>query len=101
MGISHPLLSSSNTLSASSESDFMKQLTYIESTSTPQLGSIEIYRFNEAPYDYLMKNRRVFRNDDPSLENYLHNLSIVIEKLNHKNIVQIHYYKTTARIFCI
>ena len=79
----------------------MKQLTYIETTTVPHIGSVEIYRFKQPPYSYIMKHRRVFSVDDPSLDTYLRNLGAVAGELSHKNIAQIHYYKNNIRKFVV
>lgn len=75
----------------------MNQLTYIETATVTHIGTVEIYRFKEPPYSYIMKHRRVFSIDDPSLETYLRNLNVVVSELGHKNIAQIHYYKKNIR----
>lgn len=58
---------------------------------------MEIYRFKEPPYDYIMKHKRVFQYNDPALRIFKKNLELAGKELSHKNIAQVHYYKNNTR----
>lgn len=84
------------------ERQLVSKLTYIDSAHVPLIGQAEIFRFNDTPYDHIIKHVKVFIESNPASKAYRDTVEKAAAMQHQKNIAQIHYHQVdTTTNMCI
>ncbi len=69
---------------------FEEKLHFVQKVEDQYFGPIEIYRFKQSPYEYIMDYQKTFIEGDNRYDAY----AIFLEKLKekqHKNLAKLHF----------
>lgn len=77
------------TSSEESQETLLSRLQLVHTLQDEHFGRVDILKFKDPPYEYLMKYTRMFREQDEQFRNELSFLQELRGK-SHKNLVKIH-----------
>lgn len=76
-------------VSVEEKKNFEEKLQFVQKTEDPHFGPVEIFRFKEPPYEYIMDYAKTFMEGDYRYSAYTSYLSKLQER-EHKNLAKIH-----------
>lgn len=77
-------------MSVEEKKNFEDKLQFVQKSEDPHFGPVEIFRFKEPPYEYIMDYTKTFMEGDYRYSSYVAYLEKLKEK-EHKNLAKIHF----------
>lgn len=87
-------------VSVEERKNFEEKLQFVQKAEDQHFGLIDIFRFKQPPYEYIMDYQKTFIEGDARYEVYANFLSELKQK-EHKNLAKLHFSEVRKGIWYI